>query len=227
MNILEWMPFSVLAPLIAAPLCALLPGRLLPWMLTLLAVTVSAVISALVLPAAIDEPLRYAFGNWPPPFGIEYYVDAVNAFLALLISAMALVILPWARVSVNHEVPERQGPFYALFLLAMSGLMGITLRVDAFNVFVFLEISSLSTYVLISLGRDRRALTAAYQYLIMGTIGATFILIGVGMLYMSTGTLNMLDLAARLDPLGESRTVQTGFAFLAVGISLKLALFPL
>jgi hypothetical protein len=89
MTILEWMPFSVLVPLIAAPLCALLPGRVMPWSLALLAVAASAVISALVLPEAIDQPLRYAFGNWPPPFGIEYYVDAVNAFLALLISAMA------------------------------------------------------------------------------------------------------------------------------------------
>ena len=61
----------------------------------------------------------------------------------------------------------------------------------------------------------------------MGTIGATFILIGIGLLYMVTGTLNMMDLAARLALLGDSRTVQTALAFLTVGIGLKLALFPL
>ena len=81
----------------------------------------------------------------------------------------------------------------AMFL---TGLLGITITGDAFNLFVFLEISSLSSYVLIALGRDRRALTAAFQYLVMGTIGATFIVIGVGLLYMATGTLNML-VAAR------------------------------
>jgi multicomponent Na+:H+ antiporter subunit D len=81
--------------------------------------------------------------------------------------------------------------------------------------------------VLIALGRDRRALTAAFQYLVMGTIGATFIVIGVGLLYMVTGTLNMIDLAERLPPMAESRTVVAAFAFLTVGAGLKLALFPL
>ena len=82
-----------------------------------------------------------------------------------------------------------------MYLLCLTGLLGITITGDAFNLFVFLEISSLSSYVLISLGCDRRALAAAFRYLIMGTIGATFYVIGVGMLYMMTGTLNMADLA--------------------------------
>jgi multicomponent Na+:H+ antiporter subunit D len=74
---------------------------------------------------------------------------------------------------------------------------------------------------------DRRALMAAYRYLIMGTIGATFYIIGVGLLYMMTGTLNMADLAERLPAVAETRTILTALAFLTVGISLKLALFPL
>ncbi|HEY5720429.1 MAG TPA: monovalent cation/H+ antiporter subunit D family protein, partial [Gammaproteobacteria bacterium] len=103
----------------------------------------------------------------------------------------------------------------------------IVITGDAFNLFVFLEISSLSSYALISLGRDRRALTASYQYLIMGTLGATFILIGVGLLYMVTGTLNMLDLAALIPAVADNRTVTAAVAFLLVGICLKIALFPL
>ena len=85
-----------------------------------------------------------------------------------------------------------------MYLLCLTGLLGIAITGDAFNAFVFLEISSLSTYVLIALGRDRRALLAAFQYLIMGTIGATFYVIGVGLLYLLTGSLNMVDIAARL-----------------------------
>ncbi|MDT8409640.1 MAG: monovalent cation/H+ antiporter subunit D family protein [Wenzhouxiangellaceae bacterium] len=227
MTLLDWMPFSVLLPLIAAPVCALLPGRLLPWALAFTAVAGSAVISAFVLPAAIEEPLRYAFGNWPPPIGIEYRVDAVNALLALLISAMAVVMLPWARLSVNQEVPERQGPFYALFLLAMAGLMGITLTGDAFNVFVFLEISSLSTYALVAHGRNRASLLSAFRYLIMGTLGATFYLIGIGLLYIMTGTLNMADLAERIPEVADTNAVRAAFGFIIIGLGLKLALFPL
>jgi len=227
MSIVDWMPFSVLLPLIAAPVCALLPGRMLPWLLTLVAVLASAVISALVLPQAVEAPLSYHFGNWPPPIGIEYRVDAVNGLLALLISMMALVIVPWMRQSVNQEVPQRQGPFYALFLLAMSGLMGITLTGDAFNVFVFLEISSLSTYALVAHGARRGALLSAFRYLIMGTLGATFYLIGVGLLYIMTGTLNMADMAERIPEVADTRAVRAAFVFIMVGLGLKLALFPL
>ena len=112
-------------------------------------------------------------------------------------------------------------------MLCFAGLLGITITGDAFNLFVFLEISSLSSYVLISFGKDNRALTASFQYLIMGTIGATMLLIGIGFLYMMTGTLNMDDLAARLPEVMDTNTVRAAFAFIVVGLSIKLALFPL
>ena len=134
----------------------------------------------------------------------------------------------FAKRSVASEIETHsQGLFYTAWLLCLTGLLGITITGDAFNLFVFLEISSLSSYVLIAMGNDRKALTAAYQYLIMGTIGATFILIGIGLLYMLTGTLNMLDMAQRLVAVSDSRTARTGFAFLTVGLGLKIALFPL
>ena len=227
MTLTELMPFSVLIPLIAALICALLPGRFWPWAVSLAAATTSAVIALMVLPQAMSSPLSYAFGNWPPPIGIEYRVDGANAFVAVLVASMAAITLPWARASVNQEVPERQGVFYALFLLALAGLMGITLTGDAFNVFVFLEISSLSTYALIAHGRDRRALLAAFRYLVMGTVGATFLLIGIGLLYTMTGTLNMADLAERIPAVSETRTVRAALAFIIVGMGLKLALLPL
>ncbi len=227
MAIADLMPFCVLVPLIAAPVCALLPGRFWPWALALAAAAASAAIAALTLPAAMSAPLSYAFGNWPPPIGIEYRVDAANAFVALLVAGMAVVTLPWAKTSVDVEVPERQGTFYALFLLAFAGLMGITLTGDAFNVFVFLEISSLATYALIAHGPDRRALLAAFRYLVMGTVGATFLLIGIGFLYMMTGTLNMADLAERLPAVRDTNTVRAALAFIVVGMGLKLALLPL
>lgn len=227
MSILELMPFSVLIPLIAALPCALLPGRFAPWLLSLLAAVASTVIMALTLPAAMDGGLHYAFGNWPAPIGIVYDVDAANAFVGLLVAGMASLALLWGRLSVNSEVPERQNTFYALFLLSLAGLMGITMTGDAFNVFVFLEISSLASYALIAHGPDRRALLAGFRYLIMGTIGATFFLIGVGLLYIMTGTLNMLDLAERLVAVQDTNMVRAALAFIIVGLGLKLAMLPL
>ncbi|MCH8478260.1 MAG: monovalent cation/H+ antiporter subunit D family protein, partial [Wenzhouxiangella sp.] len=227
MNIIDLMPFSVLLPLIAAGVVAILPGRTLPWTVTFLAALGSAVIAAFTLPAATEVTLSYPFGNWPPPIGIEYRVDAANAFVALLIASMASLSLLWGKTSVNQEVLGRQGPFYALFLLALSGLLGITLTGDTFNVFVFLEISSLATYALVAYGRDRRALLAAFRYLIMGTVGATFLLIGIAFLYTMTGTLNMADLAERLPEVRDTRAVRAALAFIIVGLGLKLAMLPL
>ncbi len=228
MPLVELMPFIVLIPLIGSAIVALLPGRRLPWIVSWLAALASAGIAALILPAAIGgPPLSYAFGNWPAPFGIEYRVDAANAFVALLVAGMAAITLLWAPKSVAAEIDGRLGTFYALFLLALAGLLGITLTGDAFNVFVFLEISSLATYALIGYGRDRRALLAAFRYLIMGTVGATFLLIGIAFLYMVTGTLNMADLAERLPALADNRAVRAALAFIIVGMGLKLALLPL
>jgi len=94
---------------------------------------------------------------------------------------------------------------------------------------VFLEVSSLSAYVLIALGGDRRALVAAFRYLIMGTIGATFYVIGIGLLYLLTGTLNIADLGARLPEAAAvyPQAVIAALAFITIGLGLKLALFPL
>jgi multicomponent Na+:H+ antiporter subunit D len=167
-------------------------------------------------------------GGWAPPWGIEYRIDRLNAFMLLLVSGIAAAALGFARKSVEQEIKEsRQALFYTAFLLCLAGLLGIAITGDAFNLFVFLEISSLSSYILISFGRDRRALTAAFQYLVMGTIGATMLLIGIGFLYMMTGTLNMADLALRLPDVMDTNTVRAAFAFIIIGLSIKLALAPL
>jgi multicomponent Na+:H+ antiporter subunit D len=146
----------------------------------------------------------------------------------MLVAGIAAVVLPYSRASIEREIrQDKHYLFYAMFALCLTGLLGITITGDAFNLFVFLEISSLSSYVLIALGKDRRALVASYQYLIMGTIGATFIVIGVGLLYLKTGTLNLADMGVRLQDMTSHRPVLAALAFLTVGISLKLALFPL
>jgi len=187
------------------------------------------VIATVLLIQVLDSgPISYAMGGWAPPIGIEYRVDVFSAFLLVLISTIGAVIMPYAKRSVEKEIaPGQQAWFYTLYLLCLCGLLGIAITGDAFNVFVFMEVSSLATYALIAMGRDRRALLAAYQYLVMGTIGATFYVIGVGLLYSMTGTLNMADMASRLSGIENSRAVLAALAFLTVGISLKLALFPL
>ena len=220
---------QIVVPLIAAPVCLLLRRRMLAWAFATAVAWTAMGIAVLLLIRVLDTgTLSYALGSWSAPWGIEYRIDAVNAFVLFLVASIGAVVLVYAPHSAALEIPhDRHYLFYAAYLTCLTGLLGMAITGDAFNLFVFIEIASLSTYALISLGEDRRALTAAYQYLVLGTVGATFILIGVGLLYMATGTLNMADLAVRLGPVLGTRTVLAAFAFLSVGLCLKLALFPL
>jgi multicomponent Na+:H+ antiporter subunit D len=220
---------QVIIPLMAAPLCLLLRKRELVWAFATLATFLTFAVSVMLLSQVMQYgTVSYEMGGWEAPWGIEYRVDMLNAPLLVLISGISAIALLAARTSIENEIHEsRHSFFYIAWLLCMAGLLGITATGDAFNVFVFLEISSLATYTLIALGKDRRALWASFQYLVAGTIGATFILIGIGLMYVMTGTLNMVDLAQRLPEVENTRTVFTAFAFLIVGVCMKLALFPL
>lgn len=220
---------QVVLPLLTAPAAVLLRSGGAAFLLVTAAAWGAFAISlGLWQQTAGGEVISYAIGNWPPPWGIELRVDRLSAFVLVLVAGMAAVVLPYCQQSIEREIPRDQHYlFYAMFALCLTGLLGITITGDAFNIFVFLEISSLATYVLIALGRDRRALVAAYQYLIVGTIGATFIVIGIGLLYLTTGTLNLADIGTRLPQVSGERPVLAALAFLTVGICLKLALFPL
>ena len=219
----------VVVPLVAAPIAALLNRPRLSWAVAV-AATLWALYAALELlsQTMASGAIHYELGGWTAPYGIEYVVDAANAWVVVIVALIGALVTPYARASVEQEITEDRIPlFYAAFILCLTGLLGIAVTGDVFNVFVFLEISSLSAYALIALGSDRRALTASFQYLIMGSVGATFIVIGIGLMYVMTGTLNMADLADRLPEVSGTRTIPVAFTFLTVGITLKLALFPL
>ena len=220
---------QVVITLLAAPACILVRGRDIAFWLALVTTWAAFVVSCLLLDQVMTSGvISYELGGWAAPFGIEYRVDALNAFVLLIVSGIGAIVLPFTPRSLLIEmVGEKAYLFYCAFLLCVTGLLGVAITGDAFNLFVFLEISSLASCILISLGPHRRALTAAFQYLIVGTIGATFIVIGIGLIYGATGTLNLNDIAERLPATGYNRTVIAAFAFLIVGAAIKLALFPL
>lgn len=224
----------VVIPLLGALLTTFLRNSFLAWLVALVVSFGLPVISIQLLVTVLEtgQPIVYNIGNWEAPFGIVYRVDQLSGYVLSVIAIIGAVIMPFARRSVAAEIDEQaRSWYYTMYLLCLAGLLGIVITGDAFNAFVFLEVSSLATYVLIALGKSRRALLAAYQYLIMGTIGATLYVIGVGLLYVVTGTLNFDDLASRLsgaivDP-GQRNAVVTALGFMVVGLSLKLALFPM
>jgi multicomponent Na+:H+ antiporter subunit D len=227
--VIHALALQVVVPLAAAPLCLLLRSGLAAALLAT-GCGVFGLANAIWLLTEVVHggTIRYAFGGVAMPYGIEYRLDLVGAYVLVVLAAVVAVTTAWAaRTRVYELGGGRRDLFFAAWQTCAAGLFGITVTGDLFNVFVFLEISSLSTYALVAHGTEHRALVASFRYLLMGTVGATFILIGIGLLYAMTGTLNMLDLAQRLPQVSESRAVRSALAFISVGLCLKVAVFPL
>jgi multicomponent Na+:H+ antiporter subunit D len=226
----EHLPaLQVALPLLAAPVCVLIRRSGAVKIFAVLTAWCTLAIAAALLSQVLDTgTISYRMGGWAAPAGIEYRVTIANAYILVLVTSIASVVLPFGLGSAGSSVPDdRKYLLFAAFLLCIAGLLGITTTGDVFNVFVFLEVTSLSSYALVSMGHGRRALMAAYSYLILGTIGGTFILLGIGLMYQMTGTLNAVDLAERLPEVVASRTMIVAFGFMVVGLAVKIAVFPL
>jgi len=220
---------QVVVPMLVAPLVILLRPRGLAWAAcTAASVLAFAIAIQLMLSVQNGGPVTYLMGSWPAPYGIELRVDSLSVLLLLVVTGASVTALVGGRDSLDTQIEtDRQPYFYAAWLLALAGLSGIVITADAFNIFVFMEISSLASYVLIAGGPDRRALPSVFKYLIMGTIGATFYLIGVGLIYMMTGTLNLADMEFRIHEVADQRPILAAAGFITVGLALKAAIFPL
>jgi len=221
--------YVLAAPLLGAFAVNLLGRLSRRWVAPLtLGVLGYSTIAALVVLARVlrDGTISYTVGNWRPPFGIELVIDPLGALMLLLISAVALTATFSALTSIERELPGREHLFFTMYLLLIAGLTGLALTGDAFNLYVLLEITSITTYGLIAMGRGRAPL-ASFNYIIMGSIGACFYLLGVGYLYLLTGSLNMADIANILHGLQETAALATAFAFIMVGLWVKMAFFPL
>jgi len=220
---------QVVVPLLTAPLLILLRPRGLAWAAATSASLVAFLIAAQLTAGVLDgQEYRYALGGWPAPWGIELLVDPFSALLLLVLTGASAAALLAGKASIDRQIEvERQPLFYSAWLLVLAGLAGILVAADAFNIFVFMEISSLASYILVAGGPDRRALPAVFKYLLMGTIGATFYLIGVGLIYMMTGTLNLADMELRIHQVADQKPILVAAGFITVGLALKAAVFPL
>ncbi len=225
----QYPALLVIVPLISAFLISAAGwvNRRLCFPIAVAALSVTAYSSVGLLMRVLDEGvIIYRLGGWPPPWGIAYYVDHLNGLVLVVVAVVALINLIASQKSIAQEFPEKTGPFYTLYVLMLTGLLGIVVTGDAFNLYVLLEIASLTGYGLLAMGEERAPL-ATLNYVYMGTIGACFYLLGVGYLYIATGSLNMVDIAGILPALYQSKAVLAAFIICMVGLWLKMALFPL
>lgn len=227
---MEQLPaFIVGAPLLFSVVVPLLgrKWRQSAFVIAVATLAVSAVASALSLERVLREgTFRYYLGGWEPPVGIEWVMDEVSSFVSLVVTSVSVLVLISTRRWAEREAGDRPGVFYGLALLLLAGLTGIVITGDLFNLFVFLEIASLAAYALVFIG-GRRAMLAGFRYLIIGSIGGAFFLLGVGFIYFATGTLNMIEAKELLSESESTRAVQVGAVFIFTGLGLKMALVPM
>ncbi|PIR31643.1 MAG: cation:proton antiporter [Alphaproteobacteria bacterium CG11_big_fil_rev_8_21_14_0_20_44_7] len=234
-HFLSSLPVLIVAlPMLVAPIIAILQGnsdrgRWLSWVLCFATTGLSfAICFHLLINVLINGPQIYFISGWPPPIGIEYEAGIFTSIMLLLVSGLAFLTMPYALCSIEKSIPHRKVPlFYASFLLCLSGFLGMIISNDLFNIFVFLEISSITCYAIIALGKSPHALTAAFNYLIIGTVGGTFYLMSVALIYMMTGTLNFSDVAHSISSGEISKPLVAALCMMITGLGIKAAIFPL
>lgn len=198
---------------------------------------VSLLVSLFAAFGAVVEVVRsgeidYFMGGWEEPIGIgiHLHIDSLNAPLLVAIGIVSVLVAIFSIRRIGDKNTEKTPHFYSLYLMLCVGLFGITIAGDAFNLFVLIEVSSLTSYGLIAMGSSRRGTLAAFNYVLMGTVGASFYLLGVGYLYLMTGTLNMQEIhtifLANPD-IASSKAVAISFILILIGIWIKMAFFPL
>lgn len=211
---------------ICLPMAAARDERRSRWVALVALCAMSATAIASLWTIVQQGTIRYSFGGWAAPIGIEWVADEVAAIMAVAASLLAATCVYWASSMPSDEIKGRMVPYHAILLLLVSGLSGVIYAGDLFNLFVFLEIVALSAYALVAIPGGR-ALVSAFRYLIMGALGASFYLLGVAYFYAATGTLNIADLGQRIPNLLESRAVLVGLVLMFLGLGIKTALMPL
>ena len=212
---------SVIAPVLGRTR----PIRAADWAMAIMGLT-SALALVLVRQVADHGPVSYVVGGWTAPYGIELRFDEFSAVVAVICLLGFLALLFSRRYAAEAIVAERVPYYYALLLLNITGMIGFSITGDLFNLFVFMEVLSLSGYALVAVSGEKIAEMAAFKYLVMGAISSLIILLAVGLLYAMTGSLNMADVTTRLGTAPKTPLV-VAFGALTLGLMVKAAIFPL
>ena len=234
MDTVSKLPFyCVLIPLIASfcmPILARWKKEFCAPLATLVAGSVFIITIIIGYHVINSGPISYHVAGWEPPWGIEIVVDSLSSIMIMLISGISLFILIYSFTAVKHEL-ERivTGWYYTAFLLCLSGMIGLVISNDIFNMYVLIEITGISACALVAAKGTRLSTEAALKYLLLATIGSGFILFGIGFLYMITGHLNITYIARELALVKDSYPILiwTTLSFFVVGFGVKAALFPL
>jgi len=184
--------------------------------------TAHIILAFVVANQAIKEPIVYNLGNWSPLLGITLVIDSFSALFLLAIVTLAYLVTIYAIKFIKRDKPK----YHTLFLLLLTGAIGIVITGDLFNLYVFFEVVSISSYALAALNKDKESFEGAFKYLILGSISGILILLAIILIYQSTGTLNLAQAAVKFKEVPRNLKV-TILSFYLIGFASKFALVPL
>ncbi len=217
----------ILLPFLTGVACLLLPaagrGRSVLFV-TGLALTF---LSSLVVLRSLSATgyLAVAVGGWAPPIGIVLVADWTSGLLVAVSSFLGLAVGLYSLAETPAFLKRRY--YFSLFLILLTGVHGAFLTGDLFNLYVWFEVLLIASFVLLTLGGDRNALEGGFKYLIMNLLASALFLAGAGFLYAKTGTLNMADLALRLEAHPDAEIVRSTSVLFLLAFGIKAAIFPL
>ena len=206
----------------ALPLFGLISKKIEKY-IPVVALIFNLVVSLLLVPEVLKQPINVFIGGFLPPFCINLVAGPVGILFSALIALVGLLVSIYALGYIKEGAKQL---YHMLYLLLLTGATGVVLTGDIFNLFVFFEILCISSYALVAYLGDRAGIESAVKYLIQGAIGSSLILIGVGLLYGLFGTLNMADIASQIDSV-SSITVFVPLGLLITGLGVEAAIFPL
>jgi multicomponent Na+:H+ antiporter subunit D len=173
---------------------------------------------------AIGQSGMYHLGGWPTPIGIDLRLDSLAVLLLLAVNTVGLAVCLYSIDYMKHFT--RRGYFFGLFLLLVTGMNGVILAGDLFNLYVFLEVAAVASYSLVAFGCAHEELEASFKYIVLGSLSSSLILIGIALVYGITGTLNMAHMAGRIAESGMDGPLLLAFGLFICGFSFKAALVP-
>ncbi|MFW5926448.1 MAG: complex I subunit 5 family protein [Wenzhouxiangella sp.] len=220
----------ILVPILGGALIAVLCRRapIAAWVLSVGVCALTLVTSlALIRRLIVDGPFSYAAGGWPPPLGVALHFDIFGAVIAVF-GAITLLVLFFSRRYIPAVIRAERIPlYYALVVINLGGMNGFLVTGDLFNLFVFMEVFSVSAYALVAMASGPRPALAAIKYLLLGAVSSLLVLFAIGLIFAQTGTLNMADAASRLDSAAPAAPAALALGALLIGFMVKAALFPL
>ncbi|PIY17931.1 MAG: NADH/ubiquinone/plastoquinone (complex I), partial [Elusimicrobia bacterium CG_4_10_14_3_um_filter_49_12_50_7] len=166
----------------------------------------------------------YSVGAWPPPFGINLVADGFSTLMLATVNTIAFCATLYSVNYMDQYTSKRH--YYSLFLLMLAGMNGVLLSGDFFNMFVFIEIASISSYALVGFGTEAEELEASFKYMVMGGIASAFMLLAVAMLYSSFGVLNMADIARAIAVSPRATTLKFPLFLFIIAFAIKGAIIP-